>query len=70
MLLSKQFLKLEIPTLPKEVLKVLGRLKYRTSYGQNVLQHCVEVAHIAGAIAAEIELILAMLKRVNISWYR
>lgn len=51
---ERAILEVGIPTLPKEVLKVLGRLKYRTSFGQNVLQHCIEVAHIAGAIAAEI----------------
>ena len=37
-----------------EVLKVLGRLKYRTSYGQNQLRHAVETAHIAGLLAAEL----------------
>jgi hypothetical protein len=51
---EQAILEVGIPTLPKEVLKVLGRLKYRTSFGQNVLQHCVEVAHLAGAIAAEV----------------
>jgi ribonucrease Y len=37
-----------------ELLRVLGRLKFRTSYGQNVLKHVVEAAHIAGMIAAEL----------------
>jgi ribonuclease Y len=37
-----------------EVLKVFGRLRYRTSYGQNVMRHCIETAHIAAMIAREI----------------
>ncbi len=37
-----------------EMVKLLGRLQYRTSYGQNVLKHLIESAHIAGALAAEI----------------
>lgn len=40
--------------LPRELVRLLGELKYRTSYGQNVLLHSVEMAHIAGMIAAEI----------------
>lgn len=40
--------------IPKEILRLLGELKYRTSYGQNVLLHSVEMAHVAGLIAQEI----------------
>ena len=39
---------------PKEILHLLGELKYRTSYGQNVLKHSTEMAHIAGIIAEEV----------------
>lgn len=42
--------------LPKEIVHILGKLKYRTSYGQNVLAHSVEMTHIAGMIAAELGL--------------
>ncbi|MCA9330059.1 ribonuclease Y [Candidatus Saccharibacteria bacterium] len=40
--------------IPKEILQLLGELKYRTSYGQNVLMHSTEMAHIAGIIAEEV----------------
>lgn len=40
--------------IPKEILHLLGELKYRTSYGQNVLKHSTEMAHMAGIIAEEI----------------
>jgi ribonuclease Y len=40
--------------IPKEILQLLGELKYRTSYGQNVLKHSTEMAHIAGVIAEEL----------------
>jgi ribonuclease Y len=42
-----------VPGLPAEIVKLLGRLKYRTSYGQNVLNHVVETSRLAAVIAAE-----------------
>jgi len=40
--------------IPKEILQLLGELKFRTSYGQNVLKHSTEMAHVAGVIAEEV----------------
>ena len=52
-----------ISDLHPELLTVLGRLRYRTSYGQNVLKHLVETAHIAGIMAAELGLEPSVIKR-------
>lgn len=46
-----------------ELVALLGRLRYRTSYGQNVLKHLVETAHIAGVMAAELGLDTRLIKR-------
>lgn len=48
---------------PKEVLQVLGRLHFRTSYGQNVLNHSIEMAHIAGMLATELGLRVDIAKK-------
>ena len=60
---EKILFELGIPGVHSEIVKLLGRLKYRTSYGQNNLYHAREAALICGIMAAELELDVRLARR-------
>ena len=63
---EQALLDLGIHGVSQELTEILGKLKYRTSYGQNVLSHCKEVAYLCGIMAAELGLDVKLAKRAGI----
>jgi len=63
---EQAMLALGIQSIHSELIEIVGRLNFRTSYGQNVLQHSIEVAHLASSLAAEIGANTLMAKRAGL----
>ena len=59
-------LEADVPGVPQKIVGLLGRLKFRTSYGQNVLNHSVEVAYLMSIMAAELGLDIHLAKRIGL----
>lgn len=63
---DQAFFELGIQNVDHEVIMMLGRLKYRTSYGQNIWCHCIEAAWLCGIMAAELDLDVKLARRVGL----
>ena len=63
---EEALIELGIPAMHPEVIRTLGRLKFRTSYGQNALKHSIEVALISGLLASELGLDVRVAKRAGL----